>query len=217
MLPSRVNGDKTGLAAWAIAFQQDRLFFHASHWCAAIHRDLLWNEVRSTKDRDALMHQARAINMLQHRISNLSQTNVDWVIYSIIALSRTDPQQYGAEHDFVSPFVPHVPQTNWTNLYGRTEMIAAHRKGIYQLVQLQGGLRKLKTPGLASRLALYVPLMFYSRQCHLHSSCNTNLKAGLIFSQQAQRTKNRCFRDFGTSQWQISILYTHYRCPLQRR
>ncbi|KAK6438393.1 hypothetical protein LTR95_005406 [Oleoguttula sp. CCFEE 5521] len=154
MLPNRMGGDRKAVAAWLFAFHRDPLIFHASHWCAALHRDLLGNSSRWTEECGVLLHKQKAVRLLRISMESFQTDDVDWIIYAIICLSRADLQLANGNSDTVSAFQPHVPFAHWTNLYGRTRLGEARRVTISQLVNIKGGLSHIKTPGLAARLAL---------------------------------------------------------------
>ena len=102
------------------------------------------------------MHKAKAMTLLRHRLEQLDQTNVDWLIYAVLCLTRTEsPKEDGAPFESSLLFVPHVPSANWTNVYGRSGLVEVHRNALCHLVKRQGGLRRLKIPGLSYGLALY--------------------------------------------------------------
>ncbi|KAK6441019.1 hypothetical protein LTR95_002751 [Oleoguttula sp. CCFEE 5521] len=154
MLPNRMGGDRKAVAAWLHAFLRDPLIFHASHWCAAIHRDLLGNSSRWTEEYGVLLHKQKAVHLLRISMESFRTDDVDWIIYAIVCLSRADLQLANEDSGKISAFQPHVPFAHWTNLYGRTRLGEAHRVAISQLVNTKGGLSHIKTPGLAARLAL---------------------------------------------------------------
>nr|OQO20603.1 hypothetical protein B0A51_14327 [Rachicladosporium sp. CCFEE 5018] len=154
MLPNHMGGDRKAVAAWLYAFLRDPLIFHASHWCAAVHRDLLGNSTKWTEEYGVLVHKQKAVRLLRISMESFQTDDVDWIIYAIISLSRADLQLTKEGTDKISAFQPHFPFAHWTNLYGRTRLAEAHRVAISQLVNIKGGLSRIKTPGLAARLAL---------------------------------------------------------------
>lgn len=155
MLSIRLCGNKEAMAAWSGAFLHDPLIFHASHWCASIHRSLRSRTDRWTKCSTALVHKAEAMSLLRQRLEQLDRTDVDWLIYAVLCLTRAETQkQDHASLESSLLFVPHVPSANWTNVYGRSGLVEAHRDALCQLVKRQGGLRRLKVPGLSYGLAL---------------------------------------------------------------
>ena len=96
------------------------------------------------------------MRLLRERLACLAHAEIDWLIYGVLCLARTElPEQSETSIGSSLLFFPHVPFANWTNLYGRTDLVKAHREALYHLVKRRGGLRRLRVPGLGYGIALY--------------------------------------------------------------
>ena len=142
-----------------MAFLRDPLIFHASHWTASIHRNLLTNSDQWSTAHDAVAHKTEAMRLLRTRLGNVSEGNLDWVIYAVLCLVRTE--RPSEDQSFASslrllPFVPHAPSANHTSTYAKSELVDVHRHALKFLVEQRGGLQRIEIPGLVLGLALCV-------------------------------------------------------------
>jgi hypothetical protein len=79
----------------------------------------------------------------------------DEIILSVLCLATNDsPDLRDIKH---SPFQPTLRSLQWLDIYARLSPNPIHQAGLLRLVELRGGLYKLKLPGLAAVISLYVP------------------------------------------------------------
>lgn len=90
------------------------------------------------------------------RLNSLDRDAVDQLIFAVTTLSRHEMEAKHLQSGEVLLFSPHMPHANGMKPLGRLNLSQSARNLLVQLINRQGGLKKLAIPGLADVLALYV-------------------------------------------------------------
>lgn len=160
IVPTRLSRTADVRLAWYSAFCTNELTYHAMSISAGICRGVLNGEVEWTNSPEMLIHKTRAISLVRQQLATHNQWNNEWLIYAILCIGRASPERLDFDSEVVLPFVPHIPQANWNNVYERVELTEPHREAIYELLRRHGSVKKLKTPGLALLLTLYASRLY---------------------------------------------------------
>ncbi|KAK4494220.1 hypothetical protein PRZ48_014518 [Zasmidium cellare] len=153
MLINLLDGERER-RAWFELFWGYRTLFHSFHYAAAVHIDLLRNEVSKSTQQRALVHKGAAMSMLKRGLTRLSTTNVDVLLIVMVTLATHDLTEKTLNPGPAMGFRPHEPSAYWMSAYGRLETIKEHLEAIARLIVHIGGLKKLQLPGLGNCLAV---------------------------------------------------------------
>ena len=156
-----MTGTTSVSRAWWTDFCRVPIIFHVSHIAAAVHHDLLVGQTDWYTTSEVLIHKAKAIRMVNEelcRIKSLDQDALEQLIFAIATLCRHELESKHLEAEEILPFTPHMPLANSMKPLGRFSASPQARAVLVHLIDSQGGLRNLLTPGLAYILALYVLL-----------------------------------------------------------
>lgn len=133
--------------------------FHSLFNVAATHHDLCSNQISKTGTRKALEHKVNAIAALNSHLSEpLTQDRADVALCAILCLGKNDMDHSTLENMFAADtFLFDPPMTSQEiAIYGRLDMAEEHFQAAGKLIQLLGGLKNVKLPGVALELSLYV-------------------------------------------------------------
>lgn len=148
---------RQGTAEWLAEYFTNPGAFHIFNVQAAIHIDFMRNTTDLSLSGSAISHRIKAITALREMIarsSTLTPSEIETCVHITLNLARNEilPSHMSTGH--VLLFVPHLPFATEIHIWGRMYMIEEHKDAVLTLVKRIGGLRKLKSQGLASMLAV---------------------------------------------------------------
>ena len=139
-------------AEWFQAFCEHPVVYHGYSSAVIQHRALTRNHISAVDNHQMLTYRNTAIRLINDKLSNLKDEDVEPVILGICTISLDDQLIPGLLPSGISLFVPHVPTTDCTNMYGRN--IQAHHSALVELTNRMGGIDELKLVTLARTVGL---------------------------------------------------------------
>lgn len=153
--PQVLDGPDEGSVYFRI-YCQNRAVFHAIHHATAVHQALREGQLARVENRETLAHKIKAIELLNDGLLTAEHEALEPLLMTVMLLATNELREKDLR--VVPPLAirPHCPDTGWLSLYAKTDVVPEHVKAIELLVGRLGGLKNLKTPGLAGNLATYV-------------------------------------------------------------
>lgn len=96
----------------------------------------------------------KAVQLLSEQMSNPATAATEANIWSVVALGYSG--YIGELRKGRCPRQSFLKELQSLHVYGRLVINKAHVSGLMQLVQILGGVDKIKTPGMAQVMCLYV-------------------------------------------------------------
>jgi ATP phosphoribosyltransferase len=115
--------------------------------------DLMRTSQISLNSPRTLSNKLAIIQKLKEAIANRSENAQDEVIFTIFTLSCCDSINITEEKK--KPFDSPLKRSEWlkvTSVYGNCTSVPEHKKALFQLITMRGGLEALKLPGLAENI-----------------------------------------------------------------
>lgn len=140
--------------AWFTVFHEYPILFHAFSHASAVHKDVLLNKITYSNTGQVLRHKGRSISLLKQYLANLDTANLETLLIVMVTLATHDLSDSRLYMGTPTGFQAHEAHAYWMDVYGRLDTIPEHLGAIARLVELAGGLDKVKLPGLANCLAL---------------------------------------------------------------
>ncbi|PKY00527.1 hypothetical protein P168DRAFT_275828 [Aspergillus campestris IBT 28561] len=102
-----------------------------------------------------LLHfcEMESIKLIQHDISQPDRAVQDAVILSVMCMAHNNADINDARRHRRTPFTPPMQRLQWLDIYGSLPPNLIHTRGLAQLVQIRGGLKNIRLPGLAPILS----------------------------------------------------------------
>lgn len=103
-----------------------------------------------------LYHKIQTMRLVQEELKNVNKMCSDDLILAILALSTNEIETCAnniKEKKIQSPFNSPLSSIQWLDVYGSISHIHTHVLALRSLVDLQGGLEKIKLAGLAEVVA----------------------------------------------------------------
>lgn len=100
--------------------------------------------------------EADSITRINLAIQDPSEALTDAIILCVLCMANNKNEPPIGPDNLESPFQSPLRSLQWLDVYGRLKPHPVHQIGLVQLVQLKGGLDKIKLPGLAGVIALSV-------------------------------------------------------------
>lgn len=94
----------------------------------------------------------RAIHMLSQQLTTSSTAATEANIWAVVALGYCD--NFNPLRPGKHPRQSFLKELQSLHIYGRMTVNLAHIQGLKQLIQLMGGLDKIRTPGIAQVISL---------------------------------------------------------------
>ncbi len=139
---------------WVLLASQSRLVFHTTIFGASIHYDListpghLINYPPHLKEQ--LRHKNLAIKELREILSHTENGyQLDSLIYAVLHLAVNERVFVMGPDKDGSPFQPPLQGGQWLDIYGSRTYDPMHWKAAQTLLNNHGGIRNLKSFGLA--------------------------------------------------------------------
>ena len=103
-----------------------------------------------------LLHfcEMESIKLIQQDISQPDRAVQDAVILSVMCMAHNNADINDARRHRRTPFTPPMQRLQWLDIYGSLPPNLIHTRGLAQLVQIRGGLKNIRLPGLAPILSL---------------------------------------------------------------
>lgn len=102
--------------------------------------------------RQLMIAEAESITRINAALKDASKAVSDTTILSVLRLaSNTSPPEPRPE---VSPFQAPLKSLQWLDIYGSLSANPLHRNGLAKMIEIRGGLNKLRLPGLAAVISL---------------------------------------------------------------
>jgi hypothetical protein len=100
------------------------------------------------------------LRLLRQQLSEMDNHEPEILIFALLALSRNDLEDRDLTSGEHVLFDSHFPDAGWLSVYGRTTGNPVHTQPLRVLLDRVGGITKVKYPGLAFALSLWVPPEF---------------------------------------------------------
>lgn len=158
--PNLIPGSRenTALQAWSHCYIVEEAACFALSLGALAHR-----QCNSLKGRDAQssqvlkrkllyveMESARAVNQA---LESPGRPITDSLILSALCMANNSSGEPITPSQRMLPFRAPLRELQWLNIYAMNTSNVAHQAGLYHLIQLRGGLKSIKLPGLAAILS----------------------------------------------------------------
>lgn len=130
--------------------------YHAQTAASATYRDLMGGRDSWSGSSTTLQHRIQAVRLIKatlERYSNLASEQREQLIFAILILGSHEVKAKDFEQ-MQSPFFSYFPTASLLHLWARTDPIHAHDNAAFTLIEGQGGLDALDSPGLAPMAAL---------------------------------------------------------------
>lgn len=162
LLPRSRQG-KRAVEAWFPLSLSDPALFTAFVYGALCHQRvqcLTQADPRSTfseKQEKALQNvEMKAIELINKAMQDPSRRLSDAVVLSIVCMAHHNPMDATTREQRPTPFKAPLKDLQWLNIYGCLPPNMIHIHGLIQLLSMRGGLKDIKTYGLAATLSLLV-------------------------------------------------------------
>lgn len=148
------------LSSWLSLFLADKMMRSAfmydtlSHWRAQ-HLDSggTNDPVVTRTHRLQRVLESETILLVEEAIKDPARATSDSVIFAVLCLTyvstESNPRYYKK-----NPFQVPLQSLQWINIYGAHRPNPIHKKGLFQLLQMRGGLNNIDLPCLGSTLSL---------------------------------------------------------------
>jgi hypothetical protein len=97
------------------------------------------------------------LRLLRQQLSEMDNNEPEILIFALLALSRNDLEDIDLISGERVLFDSHFPDAGWLSVYGRTTGNPVHTQPLRFLLDRVGSITKIKYPGLAFALSLWVP------------------------------------------------------------
>ncbi|KAL2861794.1 hypothetical protein BJX68DRAFT_251642 [Aspergillus pseudodeflectus] len=152
LMPSQPGSIHPGVQAWFSnsrshpALHSSMLFGSLSHRRTRVSKSQ--RQLSATDSKTMVLSQIDSISKINTALQDPSLAVTDEIILSVLCLATNDsPDLRDIKH---SPFQPTLRSLQWLDIYARLSPNPIHQAGLLRLVELRGGLYKLKLPGLAA-------------------------------------------------------------------
>jgi hypothetical protein len=112
------------------------------------------SEFSGNDEREMAICEADSIRRINLAIRDPSEAFTDALVLCVLCMANNKNEPPLGPDDMESPFQSPLRSLQWLDVYGRLKPHPVHQNGLVQLVQLKGGLKKIKLPGLAGVIAL---------------------------------------------------------------
>jgi hypothetical protein len=129
---------------------------HAMLFGGAVHMDILRSPRISLNNPVQLFHKVQTLRLLKEELKNPGMSDPDELILAALTLGANEVETMmdNIKPKTQSPFNSPLSSTQWLDVYGNMSHIKAHTLAMRSLVDLRGGLEKIKLEGLAEVLEL---------------------------------------------------------------
>lgn len=153
-MPGQPLGEcQKSIDAWTSLSMVDPALHSSLLFGAYSHKRTQWVTKRlghfdSLDHRQLIIAEAESITRINSALQDPSKAISDATILSVLRLaSNTSPPEPRPK---VSPFQSPLRSLQWLDIYGSLSANTLHKNGLTRMIQLRGGLYKIRLPGLAA-------------------------------------------------------------------
>ena len=122
-----------------------------------MHQSINSNPTALRRLPTTLAHKGETIQHVNAALKDVGdQATVETILIAVFILWMVNFEETSTNHEDPILFTPYLPGANWLSVYGRAEVVDAHAAAFRWLVERIGGLERIRLPGLAQVLAMYV-------------------------------------------------------------
>ena len=138
---------------------QNPIALHSILYSTSSHLEALRNSGPDRRKKvivEQLHHKGEAIRGCHDMITKGESLESDVLIQIILHLAVAETNDDEGQPDW-SPFTPPFKNLQWINIYGVRNFIIPHVIAVQDIIKRRGGIRNLRTIGLAWQISWYSP------------------------------------------------------------
>lgn len=161
LIPGYVKGVNPAIDSWSRLYIVDEISCFALSFGAICHklsnRRLSCNfdgQLSPVEKRSLILLEMKSARIINKALQDPYQPITDTLILSALCMANNNSLNIKLHETKVSPFRSPLQHLQWLDVYGTKPFDLAHHRGLFELVQLRGGLQSIELPGLAAIISL---------------------------------------------------------------